>query len=203
MPDSSLGDSLRISPSSALLLLLFFHLSLQSAPPLCHQPHRSTRAARIIWRRRTRSTTRVRRLLVAVFAVCAVRGGRVELAAPNPPLTSSVSVVVEAAADGHIATDAHGNALFEIDHAAEAAIRKKCDMWIVPITFLCYLFCFIDVRSRALLSRSPPLRLVGSRSGPTSAMLASPASNATWASRGPITGAMGTTCYLQPFISPT
>ncbi|GAA5837014.1 hypothetical protein JCM11251_004474 [Rhodosporidiobolus azoricus] len=59
-------------------------------------------------------------------------------------LPEKLETVQEAAADGHAATDRHGNVLVAIDHAAEAAIRRKCDLQIVPIIALCYLFCFID-----------------------------------------------------------
>ncbi|GAA5820599.1 hypothetical protein JCM3770_007171 [Rhodotorula araucariae] len=55
-----------------------------------------------------------------------------------------LETVQEVAADGHAATDRYGNALVEIDHAAEGAIRNKCDLYIMPTIFLCYLFCFID-----------------------------------------------------------
>ncbi|GAA5894425.1 hypothetical protein JCM6882_004816 [Rhodosporidiobolus microsporus] len=48
------------------------------------------------------------------------------------------------ALDGTAAVDRYGNVLVAIDQAADAAIRRKCDLWIMPIAFLCYTFCFID-----------------------------------------------------------
>ncbi|KAJ5931155.1 hypothetical protein N7466_006648 [Penicillium verhagenii] len=48
------------------------------------------------------------------------------------------------AADGHLATDQYGSPLLEIDRAAEARLRLKIDLYIVPTVALMYLFCFID-----------------------------------------------------------
>lgn len=38
----------------------------------------------------------------------------------------------------------HGRALFHADAAAEAKLRLKIDLYIVPTVALLYLFCFID-----------------------------------------------------------
>ncbi|KAL1841005.1 hypothetical protein VTJ49DRAFT_7559 [Mycothermus thermophilus] len=45
---------------------------------------------------------------------------------------------------GHAATDDHGNALVQFDPKAEAKLRRKIDLCIVPTVSLLYLFCFID-----------------------------------------------------------
>ncbi|KAF2205760.1 putative MFS transporter [Delitschia confertaspora ATCC 74209] len=50
----------------------------------------------------------------------------------------------EAAERGHIATDNYGNSLVQFDPAAEARLRWKIDLYIVPTVALLYLFCFID-----------------------------------------------------------
>ncbi|KAM0789341.1 hypothetical protein ACM66B_000173 [Microbotryomycetes sp. NB124-2] len=52
--------------------------------------------------------------------------------------------VEEVALDGHAATDRYGNALVQLDEAAEARLRRKFDRRIVPMVALLYLFCFID-----------------------------------------------------------
>jgi len=52
--------------------------------------------------------------------------------------------VHDAAARGHLATDKFGNALVDIDTKAAAKLRLKIDLYILPIVFLLYLFCFID-----------------------------------------------------------
>lgn len=38
----------------------------------------------------------------------------------------------------------YGNALVHFDPKAEAALRLKIDLYIVPTVALLYLFCFID-----------------------------------------------------------
>jgi hypothetical protein len=50
----------------------------------------------------------------------------------------------------------YGHSLVEIDPKAEAKLRLKIDLMIVPTVFLLYLFCFID---RANIGKfcSPPL----------------------------------------------
>jgi len=45
---------------------------------------------------------------------------------------------------GHAATDIYGNALIQFDPKAEARLRLKIDLYIIPTVFLLYLFCFID-----------------------------------------------------------
>ncbi|KAL5116161.1 hypothetical protein ACEQ8H_005937 [Pleosporales sp. CAS-2024a] len=45
---------------------------------------------------------------------------------------------------GHVATDQYGHALLEFDAKAEARLRRKIDLYIVPTVALLYLFCFID-----------------------------------------------------------
>ncbi|KAI7216337.1 putative MFS transporter [Hortaea werneckii] len=49
-----------------------------------------------------------------------------------------------AAERGHAATDNYGNSLVKFDPKAEAKLRRKIDLYIVPTVFLLYLFCFID-----------------------------------------------------------
>ncbi|KAF2732172.1 putative MFS transporter [Polyplosphaeria fusca] len=49
-----------------------------------------------------------------------------------------------AAERGHAATDIHGHSLVEFDPKAEARLRLKIDLYIVPTVALLYLFCFID-----------------------------------------------------------
>jgi sugar phosphate permease len=48
------------------------------------------------------------------------------------------------AAHGHAATDIYGHALMDFDKKAEARLRMKIDLYIVPTVALLYLFCFID-----------------------------------------------------------
>lgn len=38
----------------------------------------------------------------------------------------------------------YGNSLVNVDPKAEAQIRRKIDLHIIPIVSLLYLFCFID-----------------------------------------------------------
>ncbi|KAF9693402.1 hypothetical protein EKO04_008938 [Ascochyta lentis] len=45
---------------------------------------------------------------------------------------------------GHAATDIYGNALLTFDPKAEARLRWKIDLYIIPTVALLYLFCFID-----------------------------------------------------------
>lgn len=52
--------------------------------------------------------------------------------------------VEEVAEAGHVATDKYGNALISIDEAAEARLRRKLDLILLPPVSLIYLFCFID-----------------------------------------------------------
>ncbi|EMS24265.1 hypothetical protein NBRC10512_000898 [Rhodotorula toruloides] len=56
----------------------------------------------------------------------------------------SIHQVEEVALHGHVATDKHGHALIHIDPAAEARLRRKMDIRILPVVALMYLFCFID-----------------------------------------------------------
>ncbi|KAL2022438.1 hypothetical protein VTK56DRAFT_5267 [Thermocarpiscus australiensis] len=49
-----------------------------------------------------------------------------------------------AAARGHAATDQFGHALVQFDPKAEAKLRTKLDLMLVPTVSLLYLFCFID-----------------------------------------------------------
>ncbi|KAG4410976.1 hypothetical protein IFR04_015893 [Cadophora malorum] len=49
-----------------------------------------------------------------------------------------------AAERGHAATDRHGVSLITFDPKAEARLRMKIDLYIVPTVALLYLFCFID-----------------------------------------------------------
>ncbi|KAJ4311435.1 hypothetical protein N0V94_007948 [Neodidymelliopsis sp. IMI 364377] len=45
---------------------------------------------------------------------------------------------------GHAATDIYGNAILTFDPKAEARLRLKIDLYIIPTVALLYLFCFID-----------------------------------------------------------
>ncbi|KAK5048561.1 hypothetical protein LTR84_005652 [Exophiala bonariae] len=49
-----------------------------------------------------------------------------------------------AAERGHVATDKYGHSLITFDPKAEARLRLKIDLYIVPTVALLYLFCFID-----------------------------------------------------------
>lgn len=55
-----------------------------------------------------------------------------------------ISDVSHDADDGKLATDQYGRPLVELDRAAEARLRLKIDLYIVPTVALMYLFCFID-----------------------------------------------------------
>ena len=50
----------------------------------------------------------------------------------------------DAAARGQAATDRYGVSLVTFDPKAEARLRRKIDLCIVPTVALLYLFCFID-----------------------------------------------------------
>ncbi|RFU29642.1 hypothetical protein B7463_g6708, partial [Scytalidium lignicola] len=50
----------------------------------------------------------------------------------------------EAAERGKAATDRYGHSLVTFDPKAEARLRHKIDLYIVPTVALLYLFCFID-----------------------------------------------------------
>ena len=60
-----------------------------------------------------------------------------------------------AAERGHAATDKFGNSLLTFDKQAEARLRLKIDLYIIPTVAVLYLFCFID---RANIGRSARLR---------------------------------------------
>jgi hypothetical protein len=49
-----------------------------------------------------------------------------------------------AAERGHVATDKFGNSLLTFDKNAEARLRLKIDLYIIPTVAILYLFCFID-----------------------------------------------------------
>ncbi|ROW07760.1 hypothetical protein VMCG_03432 [Cytospora schulzeri] len=49
-----------------------------------------------------------------------------------------------AAERGHLATDKYGHSLVQLDPKAEAKLRLKIDLMIIPTVALLYLFCFID-----------------------------------------------------------
>jgi hypothetical protein len=55
-----------------------------------------------------------------------------------------ISGVSHDADDGNVATDQYGRPLVDLDRAAEARLRLKIDLYIVPTVALMYLFCFID-----------------------------------------------------------
>ncbi|OCL14418.1 putative MFS transporter [Glonium stellatum] len=50
----------------------------------------------------------------------------------------------KAAEKGHTATDKYGHSLVQFDPVAEAKLRWKIDLYVVPTVSLLYLFCFID-----------------------------------------------------------
>ncbi|KAF2127773.1 MFS general substrate transporter [Dothidotthia symphoricarpi CBS 119687] len=50
----------------------------------------------------------------------------------------------DVAEHGHAATDIYGHSLVQFDPKAEARLRRKIDLYIVPTVALLYLFCFID-----------------------------------------------------------
>lgn len=52
--------------------------------------------------------------------------------------------VTDAAQAGHVATDAMGHALVEIDQKASDRLSIKMDLHIIPIVAIQYLFAFID-----------------------------------------------------------
>ncbi|ROV94847.1 hypothetical protein VPNG_09283 [Cytospora leucostoma] len=52
--------------------------------------------------------------------------------------------VHDAAERGHTATDKYGHSLVHLDPKAEAKLRLKIDLMVVPTVALLYLFCFID-----------------------------------------------------------
>ncbi|KAI6709709.1 hypothetical protein JHW43_007782 [Diplocarpon mali] len=65
--------------------------------------------------------------------------------------------VAHAAAErGQAATDRHGLPLVQFDPKAEARLRRKIDLMIVPTVALLYLFCFIDRANIGRVSPSPP-----------------------------------------------
>ncbi|KAK0615671.1 major facilitator superfamily domain-containing protein [Bombardia bombarda] len=49
-----------------------------------------------------------------------------------------------AAERGHAATDKHGQPLVQFDPKAEARLRWKIDLYVIPTVAILYLFCFID-----------------------------------------------------------
>ncbi|KAF1815047.1 putative MFS transporter [Eremomyces bilateralis CBS 781.70] len=60
------------------------------------------------------------------------------------PVEKTWGTAHDAAERGHAATDIYGNALVQFDPKAEAKLRRKIDLMIVPTVALLYLFCFID-----------------------------------------------------------
>ncbi|EMD93819.1 hypothetical protein COCC4DRAFT_180054 [Bipolaris maydis ATCC 48331] len=50
----------------------------------------------------------------------------------------------QVAAHGHATTDAYGEPVIHFDKKAEARLRLKIDLYIIPTVALLYLFCFID-----------------------------------------------------------
>ncbi|CZT43210.1 related to nicotinamide mononucleotide permease [Rhynchosporium secalis] len=68
---------------------------------------------------------------------------------PNSPVREKAQVYHDATARtaaerGYAATDRHGVSLLTFDPKAEARLRLKIDLYIVPTVALLYLFCFID-----------------------------------------------------------
>ncbi|KAM0749138.1 MFS general substrate transporter [Meredithblackwellia eburnea MCA 4105] len=65
---------------------------------------------------------------------------------------------------GHVATDAHGHSIIHIDPAAEARLRWKMDLHIIPVIALLYLFCFSDranIGNAKLAGLEKDLHMVG------------------------------------------
>ena len=52
--------------------------------------------------------------------------------------------VKDAAIDGQPATDSSGQALVTIDEQAEKRLRRKMDLYLIPVVFMLYLWTFID-----------------------------------------------------------
>ncbi|EON63589.1 hypothetical protein W97_02817 [Coniosporium apollinis CBS 100218] len=70
----------------------------------------------------------------------------------------------EAAERGHAATDKYGHALVHFDPAAEAKLRWKIDLYIIPTVSFLYLFCFIDranIGNARLAGLEADLKLTG------------------------------------------
>ncbi|KAF4551230.1 MFS-type transporter-like protein 6 [Elsinoe fawcettii] len=57
---------------------------------------------------------------------------------------SHVEDLKDVVADEHLATDEHGRATVSFDPKAEAKLRLKLDLYLIPTVALLYLFCFID-----------------------------------------------------------
>lgn len=69
-----------------------------------------------------------------------------------------------AAERGKAATDRYGESLIHFDPVAEAKLRWKIDLYIVPIVAMLYLFCFIDranIGNAKLAGFDKDLHLVG------------------------------------------
>ncbi|EME38051.1 hypothetical protein DOTSEDRAFT_141234 [Dothistroma septosporum NZE10] len=72
--------------------------------------------------------------------------------------------VHKAAERGHFATDQYGRVLVQLDPKAEARLRRKIDLYIVPTVAILYLFCFIDranVGNARLAGLEKDLKLTG------------------------------------------
>ena len=59
-------------------------------------------------------------------------------------LTSKTAAHTRCSKRGIDTTNRYGNALVQIDPAAERRLRLKIDFMIVPTVSLLYLFCYID-----------------------------------------------------------
>lgn len=62
----------------------------------------------------------------------------------SPQQTMAHLDAADAATAGQVATDNRGRPLVQFDPKAEARLRRKIDLYIVPTVALLYLFCFID-----------------------------------------------------------
>lgn len=72
------------------------------------------------------------------------RGLRPLLGRVNMQQTSMLRVSLHHAAFTDSLSRRYGQSLVQLDPAAEAKLRRKIDMMIVPTVALLYLFCFID-----------------------------------------------------------
>lgn len=85
--------------------------------------------------------------------VCRLLLGRVNMPQTS---TTSESNYINHASFADALSYRYGQSLVELDPAAEAKLRRKIDLMIVPTVALLYLFCFID---RANIGM-PPLHVI-------------------------------------------
>lgn len=90
------------------------------------------------WRALTRTT------VCPTFTRTRGRGLRPLLGRVNMQQTSTMVVSLHHASFTDCLSRRYGQSLVQLDPAAEAKLRRKIDMMIVPTVALLYLFCFID-----------------------------------------------------------